>query len=82
MRQLGHHELLQQTADGVLVLGWKGEHLVNDYRFYAAFTTPEEYRLVCGERTLGSLPINFPLLPQSFLIFAGRRWEIVAVHEE
>lgn len=76
---LGGHDLIMQAKDGTLLLGGLGEHIVNHYSFYAAFTTPEEYRLVTGGQTLGTLPISYPLTEGGFLIFAGQRWKIVSV---
>ena len=82
LRDLAGHELLTQTHDGMLVLDLTGERLVNHYDFYAAFSAPDEWRLVTGNRTLGSLPVTFPLAIDSFLIFAGRRWRVAGVDEE
>jgi ATP-dependent Lhr-like helicase len=74
-----HVDLLTQAADGLLLHGQAGERLVNHYSFYAAFRTGEEYRLLAGGRTLGTLPIDYPLMPGSLLIFGGRRWKVLAV---
>ena len=82
LRDLASHELVSQTHDGTMVLDLPGERLVNHYDFYAAFTSPDEWRLLANGRTLGTLPVTFPLAPDLFLIFAGRRWRIVEVHEE
>ena len=82
LRDLASHDLVSQTHDGTMVLDLPGERLVNHYDFYAAFTSPDEWRLLANGRTLGTLPVTFPLAPDLFLIFAGRRWRIVEVHEE
>ena len=55
--------------------------VVGHYSFYAAFITPDEYRLVAGNKTLGTMPITQPLAPKSRLIFAGRRWEVRRIDE-
>ena len=68
-----------QSNDGLLLHGQLGERIVNHYSFYAAFTTPEEYRLVSGDRTLGTIPIDRPIVEGSFLIFGGRRWYVMEV---
>lgn len=81
LRELGRRDLVIQAGDGTLLLGRKGERIVNHYSFYAAFTTPEEYRLIHGNEVLGDLPINFSLTDESFLIFAGRRWRVLRVDE-
>jgi ATP-dependent Lhr-like helicase len=82
LRQLGSQDLIQQTHDGVLILGLKGEQLVNHYSFYTAFQTPEEYRIVTRGKMLGTLPIDFPLFEGMYIIFAGRRWKVLAVDAE
>jgi len=79
LRDLGQHDLLVQESNGALLPGVHGEHLLNHYSFYTAFQTSDEYRLVSGGHTLGSLPVDWPVMPGSFLIFAGRRWEVVNV---
>lgn len=78
---LADHELIDQAGDGDLVMGLEGERLSSHYDFYAAFWTPEEYRLVAGEKTLGSLPVNRPLIEGQLLIFGGQRWQIQEVRQ-
>lgn len=82
LRDLGRAGLIQQEHDGSLVLDIDGERLVDHYEFYAAFTTADEYRLEADGDTIGSLPIASPLTAGVSLIFAGRRWTVVDVHEE
>jgi ATP-dependent Lhr-like helicase len=82
LRSLGTADLIVQSSDGTLLLGLTGERIVNHYSFYAAFTTPEEYRLVSNGRTLGTLPIDYPLSEGALLIFAGRRWRVLSVDSD
>lgn len=79
LRSLGNTKLITQASDGLLLHGQLGERIVNHYSFYTAFTTPEEYRLVSGDRTLGTLPIDRPISEGSLLIFGGRRWLVLEV---
>jgi ATP-dependent Lhr-like helicase len=79
LRSLGSNDLIMQASDGLLLHGQTGERIVNHYSFYTAFTTPEEYRLVSGDRTLGALPVDRPLTEGSLLIFGGRRWIVLEV---
>lgn len=74
LRNLGEQRLIMQASDGLLLHGQIGERIVNHYSFYTAFSTVEEYRLVSGDRTLGTLPIDRPVTEGSLLIFGGRRW--------
>lgn len=79
LRTLGECEIITQTSEGLLLLDIKGERLINHYSFFAAFTTPEEYRLVAEGKQLGTLPIAYSLAKGMYLIFAGRRWVILSV---
>lgn len=82
LRALGAHDLIIQSSDRALLLGVKGERIVNHYSFYTAFVTPEEYHLVSGGQELGTLPISHPLSSGSYIIFAGQRWRVVSVDVE
>jgi hypothetical protein len=82
LRDLAAHKLITQTQDGELVLDLAGERLVNHYDFYSAFTSPEEFRLVSGSKTLGTLPVTYPLTEGMHVIFGGRRWRVISVDAE
>lgn len=76
---LAGKEVLAQDARGLLLHGALGERMIGHYSFYAAFASEDEYRLVCGSRTLGSVPVSRPLEPGSYVIFAGRRWRVLSL---
>ena len=82
LRELGSREIISQAGDKTLLLGNQGEKIVNHYTFYAAFSTPEEFRLEANGRAIGSMPISSPLKIGEFLIFAGRRWRITTIDEQ
>ncbi|MEE4379520.1 MAG: DEAD/DEAH box helicase [Candidatus Competibacteraceae bacterium] len=82
LRALGKKELIKQTQDGQLILGYRGEKTVEHYTFYTAFNTPEEYRLECDGHVLGTVPIDKPLVIGQLVIFAGKRWEVLHVNAE
>lgn len=82
LRDLGANELIKQTHAGDLILDLKGERLVNHYDFYAAFSSPEEFRLIADGDTIGSLPLRDPIEQGSFLIFGGQRWKVLSVNPE
>ena len=79
LRAMATHDLLIQASDGLLLHGETGERHVNHYSFYTAFQTAEEWRLVTGGRTLGTVPIHQPLYEGVLLIFAGKRWKVTGV---
>jgi ATP-dependent Lhr-like helicase len=79
---MGEKNLITQMSNGELTLGIEGERLVNQYTFYAVFKTPEEYRLINGSKTLGTLPIDSLILANQSIIFAGRRWKVKDIDPE
>jgi len=81
LRDLGEKRVLVSAEDNTLLAGELGEKMLAHYSFYAAFATPEEYRIVCDGRTLGTLPIDQPLEPKGFIIFAARRWRILEIYD-
>lgn len=84
LRALGQPDtgLIEQSDDGMLLLGRVGEKLVEHYSFYAVFQTPEEYRLISGGKELGTLPIVNVMAPGMMLIFSGRRWVIQDIDDQ
>lgn len=76
LRHLGQLDVLMQDRQGVLFAGAKGERLLNHHHFYAAFTSPEEFRIEYQGRVLGSLPMSMPLQVDQHIIFAGKNWRV------
>ena len=71
--------LINQCHSGELVLGGRGEKIVNYYTFYAVFNTREEYRVVVDGKTWGTLPVVYMPIPGDRIIFGGRPLQIKAV---
>ncbi len=63
----------QRLVSGLLLPGTPGERLINHFDFYSAFTSSEEFRLVCEGKALGALPVTRPLSKDQRVIFAGHR---------
>jgi len=82
LQKLRQTEIIFQDPTGLILLAPKGEAMTQHYSFYAAFSTDDEYTIVSGHRTLGSVPLSRPLYPGGFLIFAGRRWQVISVSED
>ena len=81
VRALGAREVLMQAPDGMLLLAREGERIVEHYTFFAAFATPQEFRVIAAGRELGTVPLDPTLAPGMLLIFAGRRWQIDTIDE-
>ena len=84
LRDLGSPEtaLIEQAPDGTLLLGSRGESLVEHYSFYAVFQTAEECRVVARGKPIGSLPATNVFIPGMTIIFSGKRWRITQVHSK
>lgn len=82
LKNMGNEQLISQTEDGQIILGYKGEKVIEHYSFYTAFKTPQEYRLECEGRVLGSVPLDNFLFVDQLIIFAGKRWKILHVNIE
>ena len=84
LRQLGRSDvaLIEQAPEGILLLGPRGEKLVEHYSFYAVFQTPDEYRIVADGKLLGTLPSPTILTEGMSIIFSGQRWRIVRVQDK
>ncbi|MEO5824672.1 MAG: DEAD/DEAH box helicase [Gemmatimonadales bacterium] len=81
IRHLGEKELLVQDASGDLLHGCVGEKFVNHYTFYAAFAADEEFRIVAGGRTLGTLPVSQMLTVGQRILFGGKTWRVDDIDE-
>ncbi len=82
LRGIAARELVTQDHGGELILGVRGELLVNHYTFYAAFSSPEELEIRTNSQRLGTLPAAFPIYEGLFILFAGRRWKVMRVDRE
>jgi ATP-dependent Lhr-like helicase len=81
LRTLGQEEILTQDHSGLLLPGRIGDKIVNHYSFYAAFTSDEEFRIVSGDKTLGTLPVSQMMIPGQRILFGGRTWLIEDIDE-
>jgi len=82
IRHLGQKDLLVQDSTGVLLHGQLGERFVNHYTFYPAFATEEEYRVVAGGKTLGTIPVATMLAAGQRIVFAGKTWLVQDVDDQ
>ena len=82
LTHLGGKRILQQESSGVLLHGPKGSQLVNHYSFYAAFSAEEEFRVIAGSRTLGSIPVSSAVSVGDFILFAAKTWRVDEVNDE
>jgi ATP-dependent helicase Lhr and Lhr-like helicase len=83
-RQLLRHWIdlnhIETTEKSTLILGLKGEKLVRNFKFYAIFPDNEEYRVMNGDRVIGSIMVA----PETGdrISLAGSVWEITEVNQK
>lgn len=82
LRSLGVHDLITQMRDGVLTLGCKGEYLVSNYEFFAAFNNNREYVIENEGQVIGRIPVFSPLAEDDTFLFAGKGWKVVFFNEQ
>jgi len=73
-------EVIEKSATGELLTGRKGEQLVNNWRFYATFETPQEYTVQDESRDIGSLQEMPPV--ETVFRLAGRAWKVTELDPE
>lgn len=81
IRHLGTQDLLVQESSGTLLHGKSGEAFVNDYKFYAAFASEEEYRIIAGGKPLGTLPVSQMIMQGQRILFAAKTWIVDNVND-
>ena len=84
LRRLGDDKalMIEQDSSGTLLLGKKGEKVVNHYSFYAAFNSPEEFKVLHGSRPIGTVPTTSMLREGDAFILMGQRWLITHLNPE
>ncbi len=79
LRSMGKADLLEQTPEGLLILGLEGERIVRGRDFYTAFIVPQEFRVLHSGRHVGNVSAAPDLGADRYLILAGRRWQVLEV---
>lgn len=79
LRCLGQQAIIEQMAEGDLILAIEGERVVRSREFYSAFASTKEYAVLHAGQPIGSLPAIDPPPPNDHLLLAGRRWRVVDV---
>ncbi len=68
------NEYLEMTEEKGLIVGLKGERLINSFTFYAVFKDSEDYTVRCGSDEIGTITTPPPVGDRFAL--AGRVWEV------
>lgn len=76
-----NNKLIEQSPEGLLMIGEFGERITEAHDFYPVFSTEREYRIMHEARTLGTYPLDSAIRSGETLIFAGRRWQVLEVDD-
>ena len=68
-------EHLQMTDEKGVIIGLKGERLINSFKFYAVFQDVESYTVKCQSQEIGTITEVPPIGER--IALAGRTWEVV-----
>jgi ATP-dependent Lhr-like helicase len=82
LRSMGAKDLIEQTPEGIIILGLKGEQIVRGYDFYSAFVTEKELRVLNRGHLIGTVSTLPSTGADGFLILAGRRWKVIEINLE
>ncbi len=80
LRHLLENGMLERGEDGALLIGEKGEAVVNNYEFLAVFSVPVEYSVRNNSEEIGTVQNPFPVGNQFAL--AGQAWEVVELDKK
>ena len=67
-------DYLEMTEERGLIVGLKGERIINSYKFYAVFKDSEDYTVRCDSEEIGTITTPPPVGDRFAL--AGRVWEV------
>lgn len=77
LRHLLRTDHLQRTEQGGLIVGMKGERIINSYKFYGVFQENEEYTVRNDMQELGTI-VSPPPIGEKIAI-AGHVWVVLDV---
>ena len=67
-------EYIELTEQKGLIVGLRGERIINSYKFYAVFKDSEDYTVRCDSEEIGTITTPPPVGDRFAL--AGRVWEV------
>ena len=82
LRGLGANDMIEQTPEGDMILGLKGERVVRSRDFYSAFASSEEMKVFFKGHLIGTVSAPPGLGGDGYLILAGRRWKVIEIDLE
>ena len=69
-----NNDFLEFTEEKKIIIGLKGERLINSFKFYAVFKDSEDFTVRCDSEEIGTITTPPPVGDRFAL--AGRVWEV------
>ncbi|MBQ4137791.1 MAG: DEAD/DEAH box helicase [Clostridia bacterium] len=69
-----NNDYIELTEQGGIIIGLRGEKLINSFKFYAVFKDSEDFTVRCGSDEIGTVTSALPVGDRFAL--AGRVWEV------
>ncbi len=82
LRSMGTADLIEQTPEGLLITGMRGEEIVKHHDFYMAFIIHDQFRVNHAGHHVGNIDFVPEFEEEGFLILAGRRWRILVIDHD
>ncbi len=78
LKGLKDKELIYQDPDGTILPTIEAERIINNYEFYSAFQTDDEFVIMHNGTSLGSMPLARPLQKNERITFASKSWRVIS----
>jgi len=75
MLQNDHLQFVEDSREKSIIIGLKGERIVNSFKFYAVFQDAESFTVKCESKEIGTITTSLPEGERFTL--AGRTWEVI-----
>ena len=75
MMQNDHLQFVEDSREKSVIIGLKGERIINSFKFYAVFQDTESYTVKCESKEIGTITSSMPEGERFTL--AGKTWEVI-----
>lgn len=80
LRFMIQENYLQRMDDGGIIIGLKGEKIVNHYSFFSVFQEEKTYHIIAREGEIGTLN-HCPAIEEVFVL-GGKAWKALSIDED
>jgi ATP-dependent Lhr-like helicase len=73
--QNDHLQFIEDSREKSVIIGLRGERIINSFKFYAVFQDAESFTVKCESKEIGTITTSLPEGERFTL--AGRTWEVI-----